>query len=121
MHICYDIAEEEHKYGAIDADDCNRKDKVESDLSVQDPSSNEVYPEETEIIRTKRKALLYCHPFTVSEATVRNVTPPVRNKISPALPFPICENAEITHSDSPSDGLAWHHFHRKQNTSEGEL
>lgn len=121
MHICYDIAEEEHRYGAIDEDDCNCKDKVESDLNVQDPSSNEVFPEETEMIRTRRKALLCCHPFAVSEAHVRNVTPPVRIKNSPALTFRIRENAETTHSDSPGDGLAKHQFHRKQNTSEGEL
>ena len=90
------------------------------DLSVQDPSSNEVFPEETEVLRNSRKALLCCDPFAVSEANVRNVTPPVRNKNSPAT-FRTCENAETTHSDSPSDGLAGHQLHRKQNTSEGEL
>lgn len=93
---------------------------MEFDLTLQEPSSNEVFPEETEVIRNRRKALLCCHPFAVSEANVRNVTPPVRGKNSPAT-FRICESAAITHSDSPSDGLAGHQLHRKQNTSEGEL
>jgi hypothetical protein len=76
-------------------------DKIEFNLSAQDPSSEDTSSEETEIMTARSRTPYGCHPLlSVSDAhCVRNVTPPVQGKNSLAG-FWNSETSETTHSKS---------------------
>lgn len=102
--------------------------KLEFDLSAQDPSSEGTSSEETDIMTVRSRAPDSCHPLlTTSDAHhVRNVTPPVQGKNSLAGFW----NTE-THSKGPNNTqglgqgqgllLTGNQFQRQQNIFNGTI